>query len=74
MDRVSEVTRDAHKADDAMRQHWNSVVANELGCPSYYQSVAVLLIQWANWLDPDLQREEEVCTPRYLTKDVLTII
>ncbi|TLD09828.1 serine/threonine protein kinase, partial [Venturia nashicola] len=59
MDWVNEIKTDGHGVNDAMRQHWNTAVAREMNLPIYYQSVAVLLIQWANWLDPNIQREEE---------------
>lgn len=71
LDRVSEITRNTQETNDAMRQHWNRTVLQELRSPSHYQSVAVLLIQWANWLDPDLQHYEEVCTLRYLVNELL---
>ena len=33
----------------------------ELDLPDYYQSVAVLMVHWAEWLDHDLKCAEEVC-------------
>jgi hypothetical protein len=59
-ERDSEAVQDAHKADDAMRQHWNDAVCKEFGVPSHYQSVAVLLIHWAKHLDTQLRCGEEV--------------
>ena len=44
-----------------MRQQWNAVVAKEFNVPKYYQCVAVLMIHWADWLDPDLHCGDEVC-------------
>lgn len=60
LDRASEIEQSAQKANDAMRQRWNSVVCKEFNVPSYYQSVSVLLIHWADWLDRDLKCDEEV--------------
>lgn len=60
LDRASEIEQSAQKANDAMRQRWNNVVCKEFNVPSYYQSVSVLLIHWANWLDLDLKCDEEV--------------
>lgn len=62
VDRVSEITQDAQRANDAMRQHWNSVVGSEISFPNFYRSVAVLFIHWADWLDPGLECDGEVCT------------
>lgn len=50
----------AQKADDAMRQCWNMAMRRELIVPDHYQSVAVLLICWAEWLDTDLGVIREV--------------
>ena len=60
LDRVSDIAQSAQKANDAMRQHWNSVVCEEFDVPSCYQSVSVLLIHWADWLDTDLRCGDEV--------------
>lgn len=65
LNRVNEIEQSAQKANDAMRQHWNSVVCKQFNVPSYYQSVSVLLIHWADWLNPDLKCDEEVC--RYIS-------
>jgi hypothetical protein len=60
LDRVSQIAQSAQKANDAMRQHWNGVVCKEFNVPTYYQSVSVLLIHWADWLDTDLKCADEV--------------
>lgn len=59
-DRASEIEQRAQKANDAMRQHWNGVVCKEFDIPSHYQSVSVLLIHWASYLNPELRCDEEV--------------
>jgi hypothetical protein len=59
-DREGEVMQSTHRANDAMRQHWNSTVCKEFNIPSHYQSVAVLLIHWADWLDKNLKCRTEV--------------
>lgn len=60
LDRTNDIKQSAQKANDAMRQHWNRVVCKEFNVPSYYQSVSVLLIHWAEWLDTDLKCDKEV--------------
>jgi len=64
-DRDPQAVQDAHKADDAMRQHWNDAVCKEFGVPSHYQSVAVLLIHWAKHLDTQLRCGEEVGVSKF---------
>jgi hypothetical protein len=54
------VARDAERVDDAMRQHWKTAVCKEFNVPSHYQSVAVLLIHWAQRFDEQLQCGAEV--------------
>jgi hypothetical protein len=51
----------AHQTKYKQRQHWNDVAMRELDLPDYYQSVAVLMVHWAEWLDHDLKCAEEVC-------------
>lgn len=46
--------------NDVQRHHWNDAAKKELELPNYYQSVAVLMIHWADWLDPELKCGEEV--------------
>jgi hypothetical protein len=60
LDRTSQIAQSAQEANDAMRQHWNGVVCREFDVPAYYQSVSVLLIHWADWLDTDLKCGDEV--------------
>jgi hypothetical protein len=43
-----------------MRQHWKTAVCKEFNVPSHYQSVAVLLIHWAQRFDEQLQCGAEV--------------
>lgn len=58
--REGEVEQNTHRANDVMRQQWNSTVCKEFDIPSHYQSVAVLLIHWADWLDKNLKCRTEV--------------
>lgn len=62
--REGETMQDADRANDAMRQHWNSTVCEEFDIPDRYQSVAVLLIHWADWLDTTLKCRAEVSDAR----------
>jgi hypothetical protein len=55
-----EVAQDARRANDVMRQHWNDAIREELSVPSYYTSVAVLLIHWADRLDKSLESGKQV--------------
>jgi hypothetical protein len=55
-----EVAQDARRANDVMRQHWNDAIREELSVPSYYTSVAVLLIRWADRLDESLESGKQV--------------
>jgi hypothetical protein len=57
-----EALSNAHQANDNMRQHWNDIVCREFDLPDHYQSVAVLLIHWAERLDQDLNCRGEVST------------
>jgi hypothetical protein len=59
-DRDGEVVQNTLRANDAMRQHWKRTVSKEFDIPSHYQSVAVLLIHWADWLDEALKCRAEV--------------
>jgi hypothetical protein len=52
--------QDAQKANDVMRQHWNDAIREELSVPSYYTSVAVLLIRWADRFDESLEIGKQV--------------
>lgn len=61
-DREDEVLQAVQKANDEMRQDWNSAVCEEFDVPNHYQSVSVLLIHWAAWLDESLGCGEEVST------------
>jgi hypothetical protein len=54
------VSGDAERVDDAMRQQWKTAVCKEFNVPSHYQSVAVLLIHWAQRFDEQLQCGAEV--------------
>jgi hypothetical protein len=55
-----DAAQDAQRANDVMRQHWNDAVREELSVPSYYTSVAVLLIHWADRLDESLESGKQV--------------
>ena len=55
----------AHRTKYAQRKHWNDAAMRELKTPNCYQSVAVLMIHWAEWLDQDFKCGEEVCGPTF---------
>jgi hypothetical protein len=55
-----DAAQDARRANDVMRQHWNDAIREELSVPSYYTSVAVLLIHWADRLDESLESGKQV--------------
>jgi len=48
------------KQNSSLRQCFDRVMCKELGVPDRYQSVAVLIVRWAQHLDEDLGCHEEV--------------
>jgi hypothetical protein len=55
-----DAAQDARRANDVMRQHWNDAMREEFPVPSYYTSVAVLLIRWADRFDESLEIGKQV--------------
>jgi hypothetical protein len=55
-----EAAQDVQRANDVMRQLWNDAVRKEFPVPSYYTSVAVLLIHWADRFDESLEIGKQV--------------
>lgn len=59
IDEGEEAARHAQKSSDTIRDLSKSAV-DDFGATSDYRTVAVLLIRWADWLDPRLHTVPEV--------------